>query len=84
MPFDIYKNSLIISRVQVISDAEESKYSDIPGWEGEYVADTDKAVMLHFPANSSNRWFPYSQLRKAEDDQSIYASDWFLNKIESE
>jgi len=75
---DLYTNRDIMDAIPVITDREENKYTDIPGWEGEYTDYTEKAVLLRMP--NTTIWFPFSQLRKAEDGQSIYASNWILEQ----
>jgi hypothetical protein len=43
---------------------------------------TDKAVLLVFGEHAdAMRWVPRGQLRKSEDGQSIYASDWILDRL---
>lgn len=77
---DIYSMKHVIDRIAVITDSEENKYSDIPGWDGDCLRESDKSVLLN--CKSGEKWFPYSQLRKAEDNQSIYCSTWLLNKMD--
>ena len=85
MAREIYTNPQMMAKIQIISDSEENSYSDIPGWKGGYMAEARSglAVLLYFPdrpGKDAEVWFPYSQLRKAEDDQSIYASNWILEQ----
>lgn len=69
----------IMNDIKEISEREEDDYSDIPGFEGMVtMAPTEKAVCLVIKGEGV--WFPYSQLRKAEDGQSIYASNWILEQ----
>jgi len=67
-----------IDLLEVITEREERKYSDIPGFDGDIEASTEKALCL--VCNGKEVWFPHSQLRKAEDGQSIYASNWILEQ----
>lgn len=85
MARDIFTNKSLIERLQIISDSEENNYSDIPGWEGGYLAEarSGAAVLLWFPhrkGKDQEHWFPISQLRRAEDNQSIYASNWIIDQ----
>lgn len=68
----------LLERLQVISDREEDRYSDIPGFGEDVVELRDTSVKLDL--GDRKVWFPLSQLRKAEDDQSIYASKWILEQ----
>lgn len=72
----------VMDKIAVISEKEENRYSDIPGWDGEYGSASPLAVELYFPQRTIRNWlwFPFSHLRKAEDGQSIYASDWIINE----
>lgn len=82
-PREIYTVMEVMERIQVMADFEESKYSDIPKWDGEFLEHTSAAVLLHFSRvqrPSRMNWFPFSQLRKTDDGLSIYATDWILNK----
>lgn len=80
----IYEVDDIMQHIAIIQEHEEGKYSDIPRWNGWIESWTDKAVLLHIEEPGRTRqnqhWVPYSQLRKAEDGQSIYATLWILNK----
>jgi hypothetical protein len=76
---DIFEWKEVLNQIQIISDREEDSYSDIPGWDGQVAyMPTDKAVCLVI--KGTNVWFPFSQLRKAEDNASIYASLWILEQ----
>ncbi len=79
MPRDIFTVPEIMAKLCVISDREESRYSDVPGWQGEVMSWTEAAVLFRFLDNSEE-WLPYSHLRKAEDGRSIYASLWILEQ----
>lgn len=79
MPRDIYSNKDLIARIPEIGDREEHRYSDIPHWTGEYVAEGPAAVMLCFK-DRPDLWLPISQLRRAQDGQSIYASKWIIEQ----
>lgn len=80
----IYSVDEVMQSIKVIQGFEERKFSDIPKWEGWIENWTENAVLLHFNVEREGRrsqfWFPYSQLRKAGDDQSIYASTWILDR----
>lgn len=78
MAREIWSNAKLLDSIRVIQPSEEDRYSDIPGWEGEYMAATDGAILLYMPKTSAEIWFPIGQLRIAEDRQSIYASLWIL------
>lgn len=83
MPRIIYSVPEVMAKIQIIQAFEESKFSDIPKWDGWIDNWTDLAALfnLNIPAARRNLfWFPYSHLRKAADDQSIYASFWILDK----
>lgn len=82
MPRDIYGWPDAMDSIQVISDREEDSYSDIPGWDGLVSGMSTKAICLI--VKGKDVWFPFSQLRKAEDDLSIYASNWILEQKEKE
>jgi hypothetical protein len=71
---EIFKTKAVLEEIKEISEKEEDDYSDIPGFYGEIDNFTDRAVQLKIGQDYT--WFPYSQLRKAEDGQSIYASTW--------
>lgn len=82
-PREIYRVSDVMAQIAVIRSFEENKYSDVPRWDGFVSSWTPKAVLLHFTQiNRPSRmnWFPYSTLRKTEDDLSVYASIWILGK----
>lgn len=82
-PRDIYTVSDVMGQIPVMKSFEQDKFSDIPGWTGLILSWTEKAILLCFTDSkrpSRDNWFPYSTLRKAEDDQSIYASNWILEK----
>lgn len=82
-PREIYSVSEAMARIRVISEVEEDFYSEIPRWEGMVLSWTGSAVLLKLPhkdRTSRDNWFPYSTLRKAEDDHSVYASNWILRK----
>jgi hypothetical protein len=78
MSRDIFGFPAVMDSIAVIGDSEENKYSDIPGWEGECENFTGAAVCLSI--KGTDVWFPFSHLRKAEDGQSIYASNWILKQ----
>lgn len=79
MAREIYSDKNVMALITVISDAEEHKYDEIPGWDGGYTAVGERAVLLFFPnAKEDEIWFPFSQLRKTEDGLSLYASRWIL------
>jgi len=83
-PREIYGISDLMMKIAVIQSFEESKYSDVPKWDGMIDSWTDNAALFHF-ARSPQRparmnWFPLSQLRRTEDGLSIYASSWILDK----
>ena len=82
MAFDIFKTPHVMRAIATISEQEENRYSDIPGWEGMTGFDTAKGVFLVITkdARTQEIFFPYSQMRKAEDEQSIYASNWILEQ----
>lgn len=84
MAREVWTNARILNSLKTILPSEGDKYSDIPGWEGEYMSSTDAAILLYIPARrgkpSAEIWFPMSQLRIAEDKQSIYASQWILEQ----
>jgi hypothetical protein len=85
MARDIFTNPDIMMLIREITSSEEHKFSDIPGWQGGYMAVSALAVLLWFPdreADKDRYWFPFSQLRKAEDNQSIYASNWIISKCD--
>lgn len=82
-PRDIFTITELMFRIRVIQAYEEDKYSEVPKWDNLIDSWTDSAVLLHFdkinrPAR--HNWFPTSQLRKTEDNFSIYASNWILDK----
>lgn len=77
--YEVWELTDFLDTLQVITASEENDYSDIPGWEGEFVVISSKAIKLYFPKTSLSVWFPLSQLRIAEDKQSIYAPNWLLN-----
>lgn len=82
---DIFHTPEVMDMLKVITPFEEAKYSDIPSWDGWIENWTTSAVLLHLnmdpPRVKQNQyWFPISQLRKAEDGQSIYATIWILEK----
>ena len=82
-PRDIFNVPEVMHRLAVIQPFEEGKYSDIPKWDGQILEHTTAAVLLHFSKvqrPSRINWFPYSQLRKAEDGQSVYATNWIIDK----
>lgn len=74
--FDV---KLILDAIGVISEREENSYSDIPGFTGQMIEWTDRGILL-LMEDGSQIWFPISQLRKADDEQSIYASNWILEQ----
>lgn len=80
---DIYTVPEVMARIKVIQDFEDSKYSDIPKWTGFVHNWTENAVLLDFSdtsRRSRDNWFPFSQLRKAADDKSVYATTWILDQ----
>lgn len=78
---DITHVQEVMAKIAVIQEHEESRYSDIPKWDGWIENYTDHAVLLKLDRQSGrNDWFPYSQLRKTEDGKSIYASYWILEQ----
>lgn len=81
MAREIYTNHELMERIAVISAAEEDRYSDIPNWDGGYLAESRSgaAVLLYF-RDGRQDWFPISQLRRTEDKLSLYASYWVLDK----
>ena len=82
-PRDIFSVTELIAKLRVIGSYEEDKFSDVPKWDGNVLSWTDRAVLFSFPGTdrpSRENWFPLSTLRKAEDEQSIYASKWILDK----
>ena len=84
MAREIWTNPQLLDNIEHIKESEEDRYSDIPGWEGEYLASTPDAILLFMPngkgKNEREIWFPIKHLRKAEDGQSIYASNWILTQ----
>lgn len=84
MAREIWNNPELLDRFTTILPSEEDSYDEIPGWEGEYMGETHNAVLLYMPMgkgrNATREWFPYSQLRIAEDRQSLYASQWILKQ----
>lgn len=81
MPRAIYSNAEIMANIQTMTETEDGMFGAIPGWTGEYVADTPNAVLLFLPERSwreSEVWFPMRHLRKTSDGQSVYASLWIL------
>ena len=75
----------VMQNIRVITSFEESKFSDIPRWDGWVANWTDKAALLVLrplpPSTSDDKhWFPLGQLRKAADGQSVYATVWILDK----
>lgn len=80
---EIWSNKALLDSIKEIRPSEEDKYSDIPGWEGHYLAESPDAVLLYIVRDKradSDVWFPKSQLRIAEDRQSLYASTWILDQ----
>lgn len=77
--FDLFNESWIIRRISTISEFEEDRYSDIPKWSGQYVTTTQYALLLRLD-DGRDVWVPFTQLRKAEDENSLYASNWILNE----
>jgi hypothetical protein len=76
--FDVQE---IMSQMEVISEKEENRFSEIPHWDGSVVSWTDKAVLIAQPSRSSAlNWIPMSQLRKSEDNLSVYASFWIIEE----
>lgn len=84
MARSIWTAQFILDRIQTIKESEENKYTDIPGWDKcEFFSDTPDAILLILEVKGGKRqdfWFPYSQLRIAEDRQSIYCSEWILTQ----
>lgn len=83
MPRDIYTVPEVMLTLQVIRDAEEDGYSDIPGWDGTVLGWSDKAIKIRAGNKGEplrEVWLPVSQLRKAGDGQSVYASVWILDQ----
>lgn len=80
MSRSIFTWPIVLSDIAVITEQEESRYSDIPGCEGLCEGFTAAAILLVLMINDRRQdvWFPFSQLRKAKDGQSVYASDWIL------
>lgn len=83
MATDIFLNKELLAKLDTIEDQDENLYSDVPGWEGQIDGHTNKAIQF-IHQDGTMQWFPISQLRIAGDAQSIYASNWFLNKLETE
>lgn len=81
---DVFTVPEVMRAIEPITDREENRYSDIPHWEGSVMSWTDKALCVRVtkrqPDGSYDVWLPLSQLRKAGDEQSIYASDWILEQ----
>lgn len=76
---EIYTQPSIMARIaEFTNDQEADRYSEIPGWEGGMLSATNNAVLLQ--CKDTTHWFPFSQLRKAEDGLSVYASMWILNE----
>lgn len=84
MARQIFTDKLLLDCIDTIKESEENKYSDIPGWEGEFLSTSSRAVLLYMPhgkgRGGTEVWFPFSHLRIAEDRQSIYASTWILTQ----
>lgn len=83
MARSIYTAPHILDVIGVIQGSEEHKYSDIPGFEGEFLASSPNAVLLVLAGRGVPRrevWFPFSQLRVAEDRLSLYATNWVLDQ----
>ena len=68
----------VLAELKVITESEENKYSDIPDWDGTMISYTSAAALLQI--GEREVWFPLSQLRKADDEQSVYASIWILEQ----
>lgn len=82
-PREIFQVPEIMSRIAVIQPYEEDKYSDVPKWDNMILEWTISAVLLQFTRitrPTRMNWFPFSQLRKAEDGLSVYATSWILDK----
>jgi hypothetical protein len=83
MARSIYSIPEVMARIDEITDAEESRYSDIPGWDDTVLQVGDKAVKIKAGRRGKSPeeiWMPLSQLRKAHDCQSVYASVWILDQ----
>lgn len=69
----------IMDRMEVISEEEENRYSEIPGWDGEIMSWTDAAVLI-YRSGEADVWMPISQLRKSGDGGDVYASNWIIEQ----
>jgi len=67
-----------LSHVDLITERDEHRYSDIPGFDGDIIDVRPKALCLILEGTPT--WFPISQLRQAGDGQSLYASKWILEQ----
>ena len=82
MARQIWTNKELLNSIKVIQESEEDNYSEVPGWEGEYMATTPDAILLYIPSHRGRPvkevWFPKSQLRLSEDRLSMYAANWLI------
>lgn len=84
MARSIWTDKNLLARIVTIIEIEEDRYTDIPGFDKcEYMSVSSAAVLLILEIKGSDKkevWFPFSQLRLAEDRQSIYCSNWILTQ----
>ena len=84
MSRSVWTDKDLLDSIAEIQLSEEDKYDEIPKWKNEYLSKSQRALLLSFPDSKGDKreiWFPLTQLRIAEDRQSIYCSIWFLHKI---
>lgn len=81
MSRSIFDIETVMQQLEVISEQDEDRYSDVPGWSGEIMSWSPDAVLIVFDDSRKEMiWLPVSQLRRSEDGQSIYATNWILEK----
>lgn len=86
--FNIFDDKECMSRIKVMQEFEEEKYSEIPAadgikWDGMIQHNSGMAILLAYSPEIDMRkkyWLPFSHLRKAPDGLSIYASFWILER----
>ena len=82
MTASIFENREAMDKIAVISEDEEDRYTDVPGWDGTCFSSNKAIRVTVAPRGQTPRdvWLPFSQLRKAADGQSVYASVWILDQ----
>jgi hypothetical protein len=83
MSRSIYAENEIMDKIATITESEENRFSDVPGWDGDILASSPASILIECSNKGhpvTETWMPLSQLRKSEDKQSIYASNWILEK----